>query len=239
MRSMPAGPTTSRSSSAAPSRKTSRARCEHGAPRLGVRVIVVGGGIVGLATAYKLTLARPSWRVIVLEKEREVCRHQSGHNSGVLHAGLYYAPGSAKARLAVSGIREMTAFARAHDIPHEICGKVVVATSDDELPRLGALEARGRANGLTGLRRLSASEMRAIEPHCAGIAALHVPEEGIIDYPAVCAALVRLIRERDGRVETDHPVTRLEERGAEWIVRAGGTELAADFVITCAGLHAD
>jgi (S)-2-hydroxyglutarate dehydrogenase len=204
-----------------------------------VRVVVVGGGIVGLATAYKLTLARPSWRVIVLEKEREVCRHQSGHNSGVLHAGLYYAPGSAKARLAVSGIREMTAFARAHDIPHEICGKVVVATSDDELSRLDALEARGRANGLTGLRRLNASELRAIEPRCAGIAALHVPEEGIIDYPAVCAALVRLIQGRDGRVETGHHVTRLEERGTEWIVEAAGTALTADFVITCAGLHAD
>ena len=96
--------------------------------RHGVRIVVVGGGIVGLATAYKLTLAKPSWRVIVLEKESDVARHQSSHNSGVLHAGLYYTPGSAKAKLAVSGIREMTAFARTHDIPHEICGKVVVAT---------------------------------------------------------------------------------------------------------------
>jgi len=204
-----------------------------------MRVVVVGGGIVGLATAYKLTLARPSWRTVVLEKEGEVCRHQSGHNSGVLHAGLYYTPGSAKAKLAVAGIREMTAFARAHDIAHEICGKVVVATSDDELPRLDALESRGRANGLTGLERLTAAQLRAIEPHCAGIAALHVPEEGIIDYPAVCAALVRLIRERDGGVETNHAVTRMEQRGDEWIIEAGGKELTSDFVITCAGLHAD
>jgi L-2-hydroxyglutarate oxidase len=147
-----------------------------------VHVVVVGGGIVGLATAYKLTRARPSWRVVVLEKEPGVCQHQSGHNSGVLHAGLYYTPGSAKAKLAVTGIREMTAFARAHDIAHEICGKVVVATSEDELPRLEKLEARGHANGLTALRRLDAQGLRAIEPHCAGIAALHVPEEGIIDY---------------------------------------------------------
>lgn len=204
-----------------------------------MRVVIVGGGLVGLATAYKVALAQPTWRVVVLEKEADVCRHQSGHNSGVLHAGLYYTPGSAKARLAVSGIREMTAFARAHDIAHEICGKVVVATSDDELPRLEKLEARGHANGLTGLRRLNAAELREIEPHCAGIAALHVPEEGIIDYPAVGAALVRLIRERDGRVETDREVTRLQPRGKEWIITAGGAEETADFVITCAGLHSD
>ena len=204
-----------------------------------MRVVIVGGGLVGLATAYKVALAQPTRRVVVLEKEADVCRHQSGHNSGVLHAGLYYTPGSAKARLAVSGIREMTAFARAHDIAHEICGKVVVATSDDELPRLEKLEARGHANGLTGLRRLTATELREIEPHCAGIAALHVPEEGIIDYPAVGAALVRLIRERDGRVETDREVTRLQPRGKEWIITAGGAEETADFVITCAGLHSD
>jgi L-2-hydroxyglutarate oxidase len=204
-----------------------------------VRVVVVGGGIVGLATAYKLTRARPSWRVVVLEKEQNVCQHQSGHNSGVLHAGLYYTPGSSKAKLAVTGIREMTAFARAHGIAHEICGKVVVATSQDELPRLEKLEARGHANGLTGLRRLGANELRAIEPHCAGIAALHVPEEGIIDYPSVCATLVRLIQSGDGRVETNHAVTRMEQSRNEWTLRAGDAEMHADFAITCAGLHAD
>ncbi len=204
-----------------------------------MRVVVVGGGLVGLATAYKLSLAQPAWRVVVLEKENDVCRHQSGHNSGVLHAGLYYTPGSAKAKLAVAGIREMTAFARAHGIAHDVCGKVVVATSDDELPRLDKLQARGHANGLSGLRRLNANELRAIEPHCAGIAALHVPEEGIIDYPAVGATLVRLIREREGQVETNRAVTRLEPRGNAWIITAGGEEVTADFVITCAGLHSD
>src|SRR5262249_12355510 len=144
-----------------------------------------------------------------------------------------------KAKLAVAGIREMTAFARTHGIAHEICGKVVVATSDDELPRLDKLEARGHANGLTGLRRLDAKALREIEPHCAGIAALHVPEEGIIDYPAVCAALVRLIRERDGTVETNHEVTRLSERGSEWVIDSRNDQRTADFVITCAGLHSD
>jgi L-2-hydroxyglutarate oxidase len=204
-----------------------------------VEVVVVGGGIVGLATAYKLSRARPAWRVVVLEKERDVGQHQSGHNSGVLHAGLYYTPGSFKAKLAVAGIREMTAFARAHDIAHEICGKVVVATSEDELRRLEKLEARGHANGLTGLRRVNARELRTIEPHCAGIAGLHVPEEGIIDYPSVCATLARLIREGDGRVETNREVKRLVQRGSQWIISAGGEEFRADFVIACAGLHAD
>src|SRR5678816_1818746 len=120
-----------------------------------MRVVVIGGGIVGLATAYKLTLARPGWSVRVLEKESGVGRHQSSHNSGVLHAGLYYTPGTAKARLAVSGIRQMTAFARDNGIPHEICGKVVVATTEAELPRLEILEKRGKANGLRGVRRLT------------------------------------------------------------------------------------
>lgn len=204
-----------------------------------MRVVVIGGGIVGLATAYKLTLAKPDWTVVVLEKESAVGRHQSSHNSGVLHAGLYYTPGSAKARLAVSGIRQMTAFARAHEIPHEICGKVVVATAEAELPRLDMLHERGRLNGLTGVRRLSASEIREIEPHCAGIAGLHVPEEGIIDYPAVCGALETEIVVRGGRVETGHEVTAIVERRGEWVITAGATEMPADFIITCAGLQAD
>jgi len=194
---------------------------------------------VGLAAAYKLSLARPDWRVTVLEKENAVGRHQSSHNSGVLHAGLYYAPGSAKARLAVSGIRQMTAFAREHGIAHEICGKVVVAAAAEELPRLDALEARGRANGLTGVRRLAPAELRALEPNCAGLAALHVPEEGIIDYPAVCATLARLIAERGGRVATGRGVTAMRERADEWILSSAAEETAADFVITCAGLHSD
>ena len=204
-----------------------------------MRVAIVGGGIVGLAAAYKLSLARPDWRVTVLEKENAVGRHQSSHNSGVLHAGLYYAPGSAKAKLAVSGIRQMTSFAREHGIAHEICGKVVVATAPDELPRLDALEARGRANGLAGVRRLAPAELRALEPNCAGLAALHVPEEGIIDYPAVCAALARLIAERGGRVATGHGVIAMRERADEWILSSATEDTVADFVITCAGLYSD
>src|SRR6185437_12789144 len=140
-------------------------------------VAVIGGGLVGFASAYKLQLEGRFDRVILIEKERDVGLHQSTHNSGVLHAGLYYAPGSLKARLAVAGLREMVAFCRQHGIAHEQCGKVVVATDDSELERLGNLFERGNKNGLSGLRRLDAHELRQIEPHANGIAAVHVPEE--------------------------------------------------------------
>src|ERR1700691_802672 len=158
------------------------------------KFVVVGGGIIGLATAWRLGQRFPDTHVTVLEKEPTVCRHQSGHNSGVLHAGLYYKPGSRKARLAVSGIRQMVDFCREHSIPHEICGKIVVATSAEEVPRLQTLFERGSQNGLEGLRMLTGDELREIEPHAAGIAAFHVPQEGIVDYPRVCETLQGLIR---------------------------------------------
>src|SRR6266566_9561062 len=146
------------------------------------RIIVVGGGIIGLAAAWRIGQRFPDARVSVLEKEAEPGKHQSGHNSGVLHAGLYYKPGSTKARLAVRGIRQMVEFCQEHSIPHEICGKLVVAASAEELPRLRDLHERGRQNGLEGIRLLGPSEMREIEPHVGGVAALRVPQEGIVDY---------------------------------------------------------
>src|SRR5690242_7872793 len=148
-------------------------------------VLIVGGGIVGLATAYRLTEKYPDVRVTILEKEPEVGMHQTGHNSGVLHCGLYYQPGSIKARLAVSGIRQMVAFCQENAIPHDVCGKLVVAADESEVPRLHTLEERGRTNGLEGVRWLTAAEMREIEPHVGGVAALRVPQEGIVDYPRV------------------------------------------------------
>ena len=204
-----------------------------------MRVAIIGGGIVGLATAHKLLRAQPSWKVVVLEKEPSVAQHQSSHNSGVLHAGLYYAPGSSKARLTVSGIRQMTAYAREHGIPHEICGKLVVATEDGEIPRLRKLEERGRQNGLQGIRWLTQTEIRQLEPHCAGIAGLHVPEEGIIDYPAVCRSLADEIRLRGGEIETDFEVRSISNRRNEWILANGNGERSADFLVGCAGLHSD
>src|SRR6202166_3899582 len=163
------------------------------------RVVVVGGGIVGLAAPYRIGQQDRRARVTVLEKESAVGRHQSGHNSGVLHSGLYYKPGSTKARLAVRGIRQMVEFCREHSIPHEICGKLVVAANEEELPRLRDLPERGLANGLEDLGMLGPSEMREIEPHVGGVAALRVPQEGIVDYQKVCEALVESIH---GRVVT-------------------------------------
>src|SRR6266542_6627539 len=165
-------------------------------------IIIIGGGIVGLATAFKLGRRLPGARITVLEKEETVGRHQSSHNSGVRHCGLYYKPGSTRARLAVTVIREMVAFCREHDIPHEVCGKLVVAADDSELPRLQALHERGRQNGLQGLKLLKPEEMREIEPHVGGVAALRVPQEGIVDYPSVCAVVLKKIQAQGGRVVT-------------------------------------
>ena len=203
------------------------------------RVVVVGGGIVGLATAWRLLDAVPGLDLVLVEKEPEVGRHQSGHNSGVLHAGLYYAPGSAKARLAVRGIREMVAFCREHGVPHEVCGKLVVATDASELPRLHALHERGIRNGLSGLELLGPAALREVEPHAAGVAALRVPEEGIVDYPRVCAVLAERVREAGGRVVTGAEAVGFPRRGRERVVETAAGAFPADFVVTCGGLHAD
>lgn len=194
---------------------------------------------MGLATAYRLLEKHPGARVTVLEKEARVGRHQSTHNSGVLHCGLYYAPGSLKARLAVEGIRAMTAFCREHEIPHEICGKLVVATRAEELPRLEELLRRGAANGLRGLRRVGPEEIRQVEPHAAGLAAAVVPEEGIVDYQAVCDTLARRVQELGGEVITGARVERLGRHGAEWAAAWPGGEAAARWLVNTAGLHCD
>ena len=203
------------------------------------RVIIIGGGVVGLATAHKLSLSCPSARVTVLEKEDKVCAHQSGHNSGVLHAGLYYKPGSLKARLAVSGIREMVAFCHKHAVPHEICGKLVVAADESEVPRLRSLHERGTQNGLEGLRLLNREQMREIEPHVGGVAALRVPQEGIVDYAKVCEALQTEIQAKGGSVVLGAKVTTLHLENGEWRAGTGAGDFRADFVINCAGLHCD
>jgi (S)-2-hydroxyglutarate dehydrogenase len=204
-----------------------------------MRWVVIGGGLVGLATAHKLRAALPDARITLLEKETGFGRHQSTHNSGVLHAGLYYRPGSLKARMAVEGIREMTRFCQEHGIAHEICGKVVVATNADEVPRLEALHQRGLANGLAGLRRLGPEELREREPHVAAVAALLVPQEGIVDYSAVVAKLVELNRATGSELLCGARVTRLAPLGRRWVVTHTAGEVEADFIVSCAGLHSD
>jgi L-2-hydroxyglutarate oxidase len=204
-----------------------------------VKIIVIGGGIVGLATAYRLGERMPGAEITLLEKESEVGRHQTGHNSGVLHCGLYYKPGSVRARLAVQGIRQMVAFCRENSVPHEICGKLVVAVDDTEVERLRALQERGAANGLEGLRWLGREEMREIEPHVGGVAALRVPQEGIVDYARVCAALVAHLRERGARVVTSARVTALRPSGKGWVAETPAGDFPADYLINCAGLFCD
>ncbi|MBT5621739.1 MAG: L-2-hydroxyglutarate oxidase [Verrucomicrobia bacterium] len=201
--------------------------------------LVIGGGVVGLATAWRLQTMQPGSRVCLLEKEPEVGSHQSGHNSGVLHCGLYYKPGSTKAILAVRGIRQMVEFCREADIAHEVCGKLVVACNDTELERLHKLEERGRQNGLEGIEFLGREAMLEREPNVGGIAALRVPQEGIVDYPAVCRELKRRITANGGDVQTGARVTRLEQRGDEWIATTPKGEFAGRYLVNCAGLHCD
>lgn len=201
--------------------------------------LIVGGGLVGLATAYRLLGRFPLASVTLLEKEITVGAHQSTHNSGVLHAGLYYAPGSEKAKLAVTGIQQMTRFCREESISHEICGKLVVAVTPEELPRLDELMRRGIANGLKGLRKIKATEMRKIEPHVNGLAAVHVPEEGIVDYRQVCDRLAFRIQERGGRIITNAKVESLERKADAWVASTKIAQFDADFLINCAGLHCD
>ncbi|HEY4304158.1 MAG TPA: L-2-hydroxyglutarate oxidase [Gemmatimonadaceae bacterium] len=202
-------------------------------------IIVIGGGLIGLATARALLHANPSRTVTVLEKENEPGQHQSTHNSGVLHAGLYYKPGSLKADFSVRGIRAMTSFCRDHGVAHEVCGKLVVATDAAELPRLKALLERGTANGLTGLRWLEREQANEIEPNVQCLAAVHVPEEGIADYRAVIAALVAEIQQTGATVRTSSRVRELNRDGTGWRVVTDATEPRADVIVNCAGLHSD
>ena len=197
---------------------------------------MVGAGLVGLATAHALIQHR--CRVLVIDKEPRVAAHQSSHNSGVIHSGLYYKPGSARARLCVEGRRRMVEFCRTHGIAHDVCGKLVVASEDVELPRLDVLRGRGVENGLA-VRVLTPAEMRDYEPAVTGVGALHVPEAGIADYPGVAAALQREIVRGGGVVALDTALVDAQERSAEVRVRTTGGELRVGALVACAGLHAD
>ncbi|HYV15607.1 MAG TPA: L-2-hydroxyglutarate oxidase [Conexibacter sp.] len=201
-----------------------------------MQIAIVGGGIVGLATARLAAREHPGAHVVVLEKEGAVGRHQTGRNSGVVHAGLYYAPGSLKARLCRRGAELLRTFCSERGLPYEQCGKLVVALDERELDRLDALEQRALANGVPGLRRLDAAGLRAIEPHAAGLAALHSPTTATTDFGVVAAALAAEVAALGGVVRCGAEVTRVRTTTVEL---ADGSELRSDRTIVCAGLHAD
>jgi L-2-hydroxyglutarate oxidase len=202
-------------------------------------VIVVGGGIVGLAVALEITQRFPRLRLLLLEKEDRVGRHQSGHNSGVIHSGVYYKPGSQKAKLCVEGARAMIEFCRTHAIPHQICGKVIVATQEEEFPRLEELRRRGEANGLTGLQMIAPEQLREIEPHASGLRALIVPSTGITDYAMVSEKYAELIRDQGGTILTSTAVTGLRNLTDEMVVETSGPAFSTTYLINCAGLFSD
>jgi len=202
--------------------------------------VVVGGGIIGLAVARELGRRRPDLRVVVLEKEREVASHQTGRNSGVVHAGVYYAPGSLKATLCRRGVGLLGAYCAERGLPWQECGKLVVAVEEAELPRLAELERRATANGVPGLRLLDAPGLRQVEPAATGIAALHSPSTAITDYRAVSRALRDDVLDAGGQVRLGARVTALEDSRSGVRVRtADGAALEAELVLACAGLHSD
>lgn len=202
-------------------------------------VIIIGGGAVGLGVALEITRRFPRVRLLLLEKEDRVARHQSGHNSGVIHSGVYYKPGSLKARLCVTGAAAMVEFCREHGIPHQVCGKVIVATREDELPRLQELCKRGEANDLIGLRLIGPEELREIEPHASGLKALVVPSTAVTDYALVCEKYAELISAGGGTVLLSAAATAIRRMPGEIVVETSKGAFSTNALINCAGLFSD
>jgi L-2-hydroxyglutarate oxidase len=201
-------------------------------------VIIIGGGIIGLATAYNLLQLYPGKSILILEKENRIALHQSGHNSGVLHSGIYYKPGSTKAATCRAGKQAMLDFCAAEGISYEICGKVIVAVDESEIDRLNALYERGRANGVN-CRMIERAQLAELEPHTAGIKAIHVSETGIVDYKQVCARLAARLEERGSEIITGAKVIGLKETSTEAIVKSEAGDFSAPHVVNCAGLYSD
>jgi L-2-hydroxyglutarate oxidase len=201
-------------------------------------VAVVGGGIVGLATAYKLLERHPQFSVVVLEKEDGPAKHQTGHNSGVLHSGIYYKPGSLKAINCREGKKAMEAFCEEHGVAYDVCGKVIVAVDESELPTMQRIYQRGQANGVT-CEMIDQQRLRELEPHAAGIAAIHVPEAGIVDYAEVCRKLVELVQQRGGTFVANARFTELKRDGETLVAETVAGPYRSDYLVTCAGLQCD
>ena len=202
-------------------------------------IAIVGAGIVGLATAMDLAARRPDLRLVILEKESAVAAHQTGNNSGVIHAGLYYKPGSLKAKMVVEGARRMVAFCQEHDLPYELCGKVVVATNEQELPRLEELHRRGTANGVPGLVKISAGEIAEREPHAAGVLGLWSPNTGIVDYSAVTQKYAEIVTKNGGEIRLDTELVSISQTPQGLVLQTTGQEIRARALINCAGLQSD
>ena len=200
---------------------------------------IIGGGIIGLATAYKVLGLWPRLRVVVLEKEAGLATHQSGHNTGVIHAGIYYRPGSHRARLCREGKSELETFAVEHGIPFRRCGKIIVALDESELPRLAQLKERGLANGVEGLEEIGPERIREIEPHVAGIKGLYSPGTGVIDFRIVALACAEEVRRRGGEILNGRRVMSVAEEGEGLVIGTSGGEVAARRAVACAGLHSD
>lgn len=202
-------------------------------------VCIIGAGIVGLATAYRLTQKHPELRIAILEKEDSLAMHQTGHNSGVLHSGIYYKPGSQKAVNCRQGKQAMETFCREQGIEHEVCGKIIVALEDQELPRLQNIFQRGQENGVN-CSMISREEMREIEPHVAGLRAIRVPEAGIVNYQQVCLKLGDLVLEKEGnKVLTGHQVIGLIEKSDGLVIETNRGEIECLHAVNCGGLHSD
>jgi (S)-2-hydroxyglutarate dehydrogenase len=202
-------------------------------------LVIVGGGIVGLATGLQAIRNQPRIRLAIVEKEPAIARHQSGHNSGVIHSGIYYKPGSLKAKNCVAGAAQMVNFCREYSIPFEICGKVVVATDEAERAGLGELMRRGTANGVPGLKMIGREQLREIEPTCAGIAAMQVPGTGITDYTQVARKYAELIQKGGGQILTGCEVRGIAKRASEIVLETTKGGIKATRVINCSGLHSD
>lgn len=201
--------------------------------------VIIGGGIVGLASALKLNLTHPKKKIIVLEKEDHIGKHQTGNNSGVIHSGIYYKPGSLKAKNCIEGYDQLLQFCRSYDIPFNICGKIILASSQNEMPRLHELFRRGNENGLKGIRLLSPEQIKEVEPFAEGVAGIFVPQTGILDYKRVSAKYAELITQRGVEIRCSTRVVSLHSNATQVEVVTNADVLEASVVVNCAGLHSD
>ena len=202
-------------------------------------IAVIGGGILGIATAMRLAREYPRYKVVVLEKEAALARHQTGHNSGVIHAGIYYAPGSQKANLCTVGSRMLRRFCDERGISYEMCGKVVVATNEGEMDGLEELMRRGEANGAEGLQLIGSERLKELEPHAAGVGAIHSPNTGIIDFTAVTHAYAVDLAQAGGKLHTETKVLKVTSYSSEIIIETNRGDIQTKYVVNCAGLHSD